>query len=58
MRMFSFSSSSRALLALSLLLPALAWAGPDLAGPGQPRQAGATVEQLHAKLAFQVAHCS
>ena len=30
MRMFSFSSSSRALLALSLLLPALAWAGPDL----------------------------
>ena len=30
MRMSSFSSSSRALLALSLLLPALAWAGPDL----------------------------
>ena len=30
MRMFSFFSSSRALLALSLLLPALAWAGPDL----------------------------
>lgn len=30
MRMFSLSSSSRALLALSLLLPALAWAGPDL----------------------------
>ncbi|WP_199445247.1 cation acetate symporter [Paenacidovorax caeni] len=28
--MSSFSSSSRALLALSLLLPALAWAGPDL----------------------------
>jgi len=28
--MFSFFSSSRALLALSLLLPALAWAGPDL----------------------------
>jgi len=26
----SFSSSSRALLVLSLLLPALAWAGPDL----------------------------
>ena len=30
MRMSSFFSSSRALLALSLLLPALAWAGPDL----------------------------
>ena len=30
MRMFSFFSSSRALLALSLLLPALAWAAPDL----------------------------
>ena len=30
MRMPSSSSSSRALLALSLLLPALAWAGPDL----------------------------
>jgi cation/acetate symporter len=30
MRMPSSSSSPRALLALSLLLPALAWAGPDL----------------------------
>ena len=30
MRMFSSCAPSRALLALSLLLPALAWAGPDL----------------------------
>ena len=33
-----------------------AFAEEHLAGPGQPRQACAAVEQLHAKLAFQVAH--